>query len=227
MSKHFRQDTFDFLNDLRANNSRDWFQANKQRYEESVVESSLSFISDFDERLETITREIQAIPKRVGGSLFRIYRDTRFARDKSPYKTHIGIHFRHRRAKDVHCPGFYLHLEPGGVFAGAGIWRPDRDSLAAIRTAIVEGTTAWKKVAHDADFRARFTLDGESLKRPPRGFDPEHPAIDDLKRKDFIAVRKLEQSAVLEDDFVDQFADICRDASNYVRFLCTAIGVPF
>lgn len=227
MSSHFQQDTFDFLADLRANNTRPWFQANKARYEALVVESSLAFISDFDERLVTISREIQAIPKRVGGSLFRIYRDTRFARDKTPYKTHIGIHFRHRQAKDVHCPGYYLHLEPSGVFAGAGIWRPDRDSLAAIRTAIVEQTDAWNRVAHDADFRERFTLDGESLKRPPRGFDPEHPAIGDLKRKDFIAIRQLDEATVLEDDFVDHFSDICRDASGYMRFLCTAIGVPF
>jgi uncharacterized protein (TIGR02453 family) len=227
MTNTFTQDVFDFLTDLQANNSRDWFQANKKRYEDAVVESSLAFISAFDQRLATITGHIEAVPKRVGGSLFRIYRDTRFGHDKTPYKTHVGIHFRHRQAKDVHCPSFYLHLEPGGVFAGAGIWRPDRDALASIRTAIVERTAAWRKVAHDADFRARFKLDGESLKRPPRGFDAEHPAIEDLKRKDFIAVQQLDEAAVLESDFVDQFADVCRSASDYVRFLCTAVGVPY
>lgn len=224
---HFTPELFRFVRDLAANNNRDYFQANKARYEAAVVEPSLAFISDFDERLETISRHFVAIPKRVGGSLFRIYRDTRFAKDKMPYKTHVGIHFRHRKAKDVHAPGFYLHLEPGGVFAGAGIWRPGKESLEAIRQAIAADPGAWRAAAGDARFVAHYRLEGERLKRPPLGWGAEHPAIEDLERKDFIAVAQLDEAAVVEDDFIDRYAALCADAEAFVRYLCRAVGVPY
>lgn len=224
---HFTPELFDFVRELRANNDRDWFQANKARYESAIVESSLAFISDFDARLETISRHFDAIPKRVGGSLFRIYRDTRFAKDKTPYKTHVGIHFRHRQAKDVHAPGFYLHLEPDRVFAGAGIWRPGKESLAGIRQAIADDPDGWRAVSEQPPFADRFRLDGERLKRPPRGFDADHPAIEEIKRKDFIGVTDLDPDAVVADGFVDRFAAICADAGPFVRYLCHAVGVPY
>ncbi|MGI9427261.1 MAG: DUF2461 domain-containing protein, partial [Bythopirellula sp.] len=114
-----------FLNDLTKHNKRDWFQANKSRYEQELLAPALAFIEAMKEPLGKISPYFQAIPKKQGGSLMRIYRDVRFSKDKRPYKTNVGIHFRHEAGCDVHAPGFYFHIEPDEVFIGAGIWHPD------------------------------------------------------------------------------------------------------
>src|SRR5919108_6356028 len=141
--REFGPELFSFLRDLKEHNDRDWFNANKDRYENDLLEPALAFIEDFGLRLPAISPYLVADARRQGGSLFRIYRDTRFSKDKSPYKTHAGIYFRHELAKSAHAPGFYLHLEPGQVFLGAGIWRPDTEPLAQIRTAIAEDPDRW------------------------------------------------------------------------------------
>ena len=163
----------------------------------------------------------------MGGSLFRIYRDTRFGKDKTPYKTNAGVHFRHVAGKDVHAPGFYLHLQPGSVWAGVGIWRPDGTAVTAIRDAISEKPDLWKKAISGKAFRADFDLGGDSLKRPPRGYDPEHPLIEDLKRKDFIASTELTQADACDPKFMARFAALCRKTGPFQRFLCDALGVPY
>ncbi len=224
---YFRPALFTFLKELAANNERTWFQANKPRYEKHVKEAAFRFITDFGPRLEQISPHFRADPRPVGGSLFRIYRDTRFSKDKSPYKTHVGIHFRHEAAKDAHAPGFYLHLEPSGCFMGAGIWHPDGKTLASIRGALDERPADWKKALSRSAFKRDFRLAGDSLKRPPRGFDAEHPLIDDLKRKDFIAVHEMPRKDVTASGFLTQFAARCRSAAPLVEYLCEAVGVPF
>src|SRR5215471_15655464 len=148
----FGPELFSFLADLRANNNRDWFAANKQRYEEQLLEPALAFINAFGPRLEKISPHFRADARPSGGSLFRIYRDTRFSKDKSPYKTNVGIHFRHERAKDAHAPGYYLHIGPGEVFVGGGIWRPDTETATAIREAIVADPEHWKRATHNNTF---------------------------------------------------------------------------
>ena len=112
MDREFDPEFFEFMADLAANNDREWFAANKERYEAEVLEPALAFIEDFSYRLREISPNFVADPRRTGGSLFRIYRDTRFAKDKTPFKTHTGMQFRHVAGKDVHAPGFYLHLDP-------------------------------------------------------------------------------------------------------------------
>jgi uncharacterized protein (TIGR02453 family) len=186
---------FDFFRELKANNNRAWFQANKERYERQVREPLLQFVADFGVRLAAITPYYVADVRRNGGSLFRINRDVRFLADKSPFKTAAGIQFRHESGKDVHAPGFYLHLEPGGVFAGIGLWQPDSRSLGLIRDAIVNDSARWQQIVLAESFRATFMLGGESLKRPPKGYDPAHPLIEDLKRKDFIASTPFTETA--------------------------------
>lgn len=218
---------FKFLRQLRRNNTRDWFQANKETYEEHVKHPALQFISDFGPRLREISRNFRADPRPVGGSLFRIYRDVRFSKDKSPYKTTVGIQFRHQKSKDVHSPGFYLHLDPGGCFVGLGIWHPDGKSLTKIRSFVDENSTRWKRTVGSQTFRSHFELGGDSLKRAPKGYDPDHPLIEDLKRKDFIAYTPLDDSAVTAPGFLDDYARLCRSGGSFVRFLCDAIGVPF
>lgn len=223
----FSGELFSFLDDLRANNDRAWFAANRARYEAAVLEPALVFIEDFAPRLEGISRHFRADARASGGSLFRIHRDTRFAKDKTPYKTNIGIHFRHRAAKDAHTPAFYLHLEPGAVFAGCGIWRPDGPTTQRIREAIVDDPGGWLGASRDKELTRRLHLDGAELKRPPAGFDPAHPLIDDLRRKDFIAIASLEQAAACGDGFIDDFEAICRTAAPLARFLCGALDLPF
>jgi uncharacterized protein (TIGR02453 family) len=226
-SRHFSPQLFKFLRDLKENNRREWFLANKERYENHVRHPAQQFISDFGPHLAKISKHFSADPRPVGGSLFRIYRDVRFSKDKSPYKTHTGIQFRHRRGKDAHAPGFYLHLEPGSVFCGAGIWHPDGATLKKIRDFLVSHPSRWKRVTRGKRFRSLWELSGDALSRPPRGYDPEHPLIDDLKRKDFIAVTRLTHRDVTAPDFLEHYSGLCRAATPFVKYLCEAVDAPF
>jgi uncharacterized protein (TIGR02453 family) len=223
----FTPDLFEFLADLRDNNDREWFNANKGRYESALLEPALDFVADFAPRLERISRHFRADPRPSGGSLFRIYRDTRFSKDKTPYKTNVGIHFRHERAKDAYAPGFYLHLSPGEVFAGGGMWHPDTAAAARIREAIDADQAGWKRVTRGGSFAKSFALGGDSLKRPPAGFDAEHPLIDDLKRKDFFGWTQLNEDDVTAPGFVDDYAELCRGVWPLMRFLCKAVDAPY
>ena len=227
MQRHFTAHLFEFLLDLQANNNRDWFQANKGRYEQHVKEPLLQFIEDFQPRLHSISEHFVADPRATGGSMFRIYRDVRFSRDKSPYKTQAAAHFRHEAGKTAHAPGFYLHLAPDEVFAGVGLWHPDSATLGRIRNRIVSSPEEWEHTSREAGFLDVFELSGSSLKRPPRGFDPDHPWVEDLKRKDHIAVCLFDEEEATSPGFVDDFADVCRTASPFMKFLATAVGLPF
>ena len=224
---YFSSDLFAFMRELKRNNRREWFLANKERYEDTVKGPAQRFISDAGSRLARLSPNFLADPRPVGGSLFRIHRDLRFGKNKTPYKTHTGIHFPHKSAGDVHAPGFYLHLEPDNCFLAAGTWRPDAEALSRIRETIVSDPRKWKRVRDGRRFRAGFELSGDSLVRPPRGYDPADPLIEDLKRKDFIAQAGLTAPEITSDGFMDRFAGLCRDAGPFVRYLCEAIGVAY
>ena len=226
-SRIFSQETLRFLGDLERNNNRDWFNANKSRYEEHVLDPSLRFIVAMQEPLEKVAPHFEATPKRVGGSLMRIYRDVRFSKNKTPYKTNIGIQFRHEVGKDVHAPGYYLHIESGQVFVGAGMWRPHSEPLRKIRERISENGRAWSAVVKDRVFRRHFELSGDSLTRPPRGFSNEQPRIEDIKRKDFIAVKSFATDAVHAPKFEKRVVTAFAAADPLMRFLCKAVDVPF
>ena len=216
-----------FLEELGSNNDRDWFNANRERYEETVREPARAFIRAMAPALAAISPHFRADDRKTGGSLMRIHRDTRFSRDKTPYKTNVGIQFRHALGRDVHAPGFYVHLEPGSAFLGAGVWRPDSGGLFMIRARIDEEPDAWREVRDGEAFRASFRLGGESLKRVPRDFAKDHPLADDLKRKDFIAIHELPLGDALGPRFPDLAASRMRDAAGFMRFLCEALDVPF
>ena len=223
----FSPGLFAFLRELAANNDREWFATHKARYVAEVQEPALAFVEDVGMRLPDVSRHLVADARTTGGSLFRIYRDVRFSKDKSPYKTHVGIQFRHAQRRDVHAPGFYLHLEPGSVFVACGVWHPDRDTLHAIRTAIAARPSRWEGVVEESAFRQSFRLGGESLQRPPAGFDRDHPLIDELKRKDFIAIADLAESDAIASGFLDSFLDLCGQADGFMRFLCDSSRVPY
>ncbi len=220
MPRAFDRELFLYLQDLAANNEREWFNTNKKRYERSVKEPALDFIEAFRPRLEQISPHFEANARVVGGSLFRINRDTRFAKDKTPYKIHTGMHFRHERAKDVHAPGFYLHLQPRNSFMGSGLWHPEPKVAYQIREFMAEHRDRWTAIVNDLD---PFELAGDSLKRPPRGFDPSDPIIDDLKRKDFMTTTSFTQKEITSGRFLDLFDERCRQTLPFLAFLCDAM----
>lgn len=216
-----------FLEELARNNHKKWFDANKACYERDVREPALEFIAAMEGPLKKTSPHFVAAPKKVGGSLMRIHRDVRFGKDKTPYKTNVGIQFRHDAGRDVHAPGFYFHIDTEQVFLGSGVWRPASDALNAIRMAIDEDPKAWKRAKSGKAFRSQYELAGESLKRPPRGYAAQHPLIEDLKRKDHIAVCNLDHGALFEPTIVKVVAERFRASKAYVAFLCDAIGVEF
>jgi len=225
MTTYITPELFAFFRDLKENNSKAWFEANKTRYENQVREPLLRFIADFGLRLPEISPHYVADARKSGGSLFRIYRDIRFSKDKTPYKTTAGIQFRHESGKDVHAPGFYLHLEPDNVFAGGGIWHPDNKTLGKIRDAIVNTPETWQMAK--ASLSPTFELGGDSLKRAPKGYDPDHSLVTDLKRKDFVAGVSLTESDVCAPGFIDNFAALCHQMSPFNAFLTRALGLPY
>ena len=217
--------TFWFLKELAAHNEREWFQANKERYLADVRDPLLRFIQDFAPRLAKITKNLVADPRPVGGSLFRIHRDTRFSKDKSPYKTHAGMSFRHADGRDVHGPVFYLHLEPGGAFAAAGLWHPPAEALAQVRAAILANPARWKRVL--AARGLALDAGSDALKRPPRGVEPDHPFVEDLKRRSFTASTPFTEKDACAPEFGARFAKACQQKAPLMEFLTNAVGLPW
>ncbi|HEX7126942.1 MAG TPA: DUF2461 domain-containing protein [Thermodesulfobacteriota bacterium] len=218
---HFGPGLFAFLAQLERHNDRAWFDARRARYEAEVREPMLAFIADLGPGLKGISPCFLADPRPVGGSMFRIYRDTRFSADKSPYKTHAAAHFPHRDAgKDVHAPGFYLHLEPGASFAGGGLWRPDSAALRRVRDAIVARPAAWRAVR-----RRVGEIEGDRLSRVPRGYDADHPLADDLMFTDFYTSVGFTDDEVLAPGFLGRCIRAFRTASPLVEFLTKAVGL--
>lgn len=223
----FEPRTLNFLKALKANNNREWFKENKSRYEDDVLDVALRFIISMQEPLAEFAPRFTAVPTRVGGSLMRVYRDTRFSKNKIPYKTNIGIQFRHEQARDVHSPGYYVHIEPDELFLGVGMWRPDSDPLRGIRERIAAKPAEWQRAMGSQPFARNFSLGGESLSRPPRGFDKELECIEDIKRKSFIAVRELKVEDCLKPQFQRTVESSFKSAEPFMRFLCKSVGVRF
>ncbi|MFT3926589.1 MAG: DUF2461 domain-containing protein [Myxococcales bacterium] len=216
-----------FLVELTENNDRDWFKANQTRYEAHVREPARAFIRAMAPRLKKLSPHLVASDDKVGGSMMRPQRDTRFGSDKTPYKTNVGIQFRHVAGKDVHAPGLYVHFDPAEVFIGVGLWHPDPIALAKIRAHLDERQGAWKKVVQAASFSEHLALGGDSLSRPPKGYAADHPLVQDLKRKDFIAVSKLSHKDLLGAGFLDAVETRFKAGKALMRFLCEAVELPF
>jgi uncharacterized protein (TIGR02453 family) len=213
---------FRFLRELRQHNERGWFEANKARYLSRVRDPVLAFVEAVGPKLLAISHHVVADPRPSGGSLLRIYRDTRFSRDKTPYKTNVGVRFPHLAGKDIHGPGYYLHLAPDEVFMGAGMWHPEPDALHAVREAIVKDPKGWKRAQ-----RSPLTHTRESLRRAPRGFDPDHPLVEDLKRTSFTTGRSFTEKQACSPRFQELFVRACREEAPLMKFLARALGLPF
>jgi len=219
---YFQARLFQFLAGLRRNNRRPWFLKHKAEYEEFARQPSLRFIADLQLRLREVSPWLVADPKPVGGSLFRIYRDVRFSKDKRPYKWHIGMQFRHASSSEnVHGPGLYLHLEPKQCFVAGGVWHPDPRSLARIRDAIAWKQDEWRKAKRGLE------LGGDTLSRPPRGYCADHPLIEDLKRKDFVASVDLSEAQACGARFMTDFLQSARKMAPLLKFLSEAEKLRF
>lgn len=214
-----------FLADLAENNERDWFEANRGRYEADVREPARAFVRAMAPKLQKISRELVADDRKIGGSIMRINKDVRFSKDKSPYKTNLGIQFRHRTGKDVHAPGLYVHIQPGMLFLGSGMWHPEPDALHALRTAVAAAPAKWRKIVDDPALTAQWSQAGSSLKKPPRGFVADHPNIEDLKRTDFILDTQLTASDVKSAELVAVAAEAFSLTQPYLKFLCSALRI--
>lgn len=223
----FSRATFGFLRELSANNTREWFEANKPRYEATVREPALEFIAAMAPHLARFAPHFRAEPRKMGGSLMRVFRDTRFSRDKTPYKTNIGIQFRHELGKDVHGPGFYLHVANDECFFGAGCWHPDAAALGRIRDLIAAEPRRWRAAREAGKFAKYWTLAGDSLSRPPRGYAADHVEIDDLKRKDFIGLASLSAAEATGPGLVKLAAQRFPEAAPLMTFLCAAQGLQY
>lgn len=224
----FPRELYTFLKELRANNNRDWFNDNKDRYVRFAKEPTVAFIVAMKERLESISPSYVADTRPNGGSMFRIYRDTRFSKDKTPYKENIGCQFRHSAGKDAHAPGFYVHLQPGDNFAGGGIWRPPTQVLGSIRDAIDRNQDEWLQIKKFIENSKHVSfLDGERYKRPPQGVAADHPLVDDLKLKTFFGGRAYSDDEVTSPELIDLVTATFADLAPLMRFINEAIGLSF
>ncbi|MCI4345560.1 MAG: DUF2461 domain-containing protein [Thermoplasmata archaeon] len=221
--RFFGPEAFRFLRDLRANNERDWFQANKERYERSVQAPALRFIEAMGPRLAKLSPHLVASARTSRGSLTRIYRDTRFSKDKSPYRANVGIHFFHDRGgKEQHLPGLYFHMAPGESSVAAGIWHPDLPALRKIRDHIVARPAEWGRVVGKG-----IKIGGESYVRAPSGYDPVHKYREDLRRKDFYSFQMFPDRVVTSPGFGKKFEATCRELDPLNKFLAAAVAVAW
>lgn len=224
----FPIELFTFLNELSENNNRTWFNANKESYIHYAKEPCIEFILAMKDRLEGISPSYVADTRTNGGSMFRIYRDARFSKNKQPYKENIGCQFRHIAGKDAHAPGFYVHIQPDDNFVGGGIWLPPTAELYKIRTAIDKNQDEWIGIKQFVEKSENISYSpGESLKRPPQGFNAEHPLIDDLKQKTFFAGRTLTNKEVTSSEFIDLVEAVFHDLSPLMRFINEALDLSF
>lgn len=218
--RHFTPAFFTFLRDLQQNNNRDWFAANRARFIADVEEPMMAFINDFAPVLRSISPAYIVDRRRIGGSMYRIYRDTRFSEDKTPFKTWLAARFEHEARRKVESvPGFYLHLGIDHCCAGGGVYHVERPGLTSIRQRMVELPEEWRRA------KAGLEIQGEQLKRGPAGFPTAHEHIEDLKRQQIYTLTELSEADVVAEGFIDRFAEACRRAGPLIEFQTKALGL--
>jgi uncharacterized protein (TIGR02453 family) len=225
--KGFPKSTLPFLTNLEQNNRREWFAEHKDQYEESVLNPALQFIEAMSGPLAKVAPKLTAKAVKSGGSLMRIYKDTRFSKDKTPYKTNIGIQFRHEAGKDVHAPGVYIHIARDEMFCGVGLWRPDGPVLQQIREFIDGNAEDWKSGFHNKAFRRTFSVYDDSLKTMPRGYSSDHPNASDLKLKSFLGMVPLHGKEIQSPELVDRIIELTKIARPMMKTLCDAVNQPY
>ena len=228
MSAYFTDATFRFLRGLARHNEREWFNAHRADHEAALRQPFLRLIADLQPDVAAISAHYRADPRPVGGSLFRIHRDTRFANDKSPYKGWQGARLFHHRRREVAAPSFYLHLEPGASFVGAGLWHPETHTQRRIRQFIFDNPGSWQAAAHAPAFRRRFALGSDDmLVRAPRGFPADFAWAEDLRRRNFVALRPLDDAAMASPRLRSDLERDLKALAPLVDYLCAALDLEF
>ena len=228
MTTYFTDASFKFLRGLARHNDRAWFLAHKADYDTHVRAPFQRLLADLEPALAEVSGQYRVDPRSVGGSLYRIQRDTRFANDKTPYKTWQGARLQHARCKQVESPLFYLHLQPGQCFIGAGLWHVEPAVQRKVRQFIVDNPGSWKAAAHGPAFRKRFHLDdSEMLVRVPKGYPEDFPFLDDLRRRNFVAERTLDDSTMLGPRLRQVLAADLAALGPFVDYLCAALDLEF
>ena len=228
MTTYFSDASFKFLRALAKNNDKTWFNEHKQQYEDHVRQPFLRLLTDLQPDLAQVSEHFRSDPKTVGGSLFRIYRVARFSNDKSPYKPWQGARLFHERRKQVAAPSFYVHLQPGQCFVGAGLWHPEPPTQRRVRQFIFDNPGSWKAAAHAPKFRKRYEFESsEVLSRPPRGFPAEFEMIEDLKHRNFVFSRHLEEADMTGPRLRQLLAADLVALGPFVDYLCAALDLEF
>lgn len=211
--------TLQFLNDLKINNNRDWFHANKPRYEAYKTEYH-QLIGAFLEQMKPQDASLELLE--IKNCTFRINRDIRFAKDKSPYKTHLGI-WMCASAKNGNAPGYYLHIEKGASFIAGGLYAPEAADLKKIRKEIAFFYDDLEAILKDKNFLKHFDgfdrTESNSLKNAPKGFEKDHPAIELLKLKSFTVSQKISDEEVLDKNFVPHSVEKLIALKPLIEFL--------
>lgn len=228
MTTYFTPASLKFLRGLARHNDKGWFEDHRAEYEAHVRQPFLQLITDLQPALAEVSTHFRADPRGNGGSLFRIYRDARFSNDKSPYKTWQGARFFHERRREVPAPSFYLHLQPGGSFVGAGLWHPEPDTQRRVRQFIFDNPGSWKAAAHAPKLRRRFDLEeSEKLVRAPRGFPADFEFLDDLKHRNWVMWRSLDDDAMTGPRLRQTVAADLAALGPFVDYLCASLDLEF
>lgn len=219
----FSKEGISFLKRLKKNNNREWFAVHKQEYEELLKLPMQSFIHSLKPLFNEFAPQFDVHPKR---SIFRVYRDTRFSKNKTPYKTHIATHFVLRGdAKGFLGSGYYLSIEPGEVFLGGGIYMPENEQLKKIRKAIDAHAKEFLAILNHTSFKKQFgILEGAKLQRIPQGFSVDHPMAEYLKLKQFFVRAEFPESLCYKKDFLKKAASVFATAAPLIDFLNDAIN---
>lgn len=228
MSTYFTPRSLKFLRGLARHNDREWFLAHKTDYEQHIREPFRRLLTDLQPAVAAISPHYRSDPKTVGGSMFRIQRDTRFAAGQPPYKPWQGARIYHERRKQIAAPSFYLHLEPGASFIGAGLWHPETHTQRRVRQFIVDNPGAWARVAHDKKLRQRFDLAAkEMLVRPPAGFPADFAYLDDLRHRNFALIAGLSDEEITSDKLLKLIEKDLLRLAPFVDYLCAAQNLEF
>jgi uncharacterized protein (TIGR02453 family) len=213
----FPKDTLRFLRELKKNNNREWFAEHKERYEKNVKEPMQMLLGGLASRLHTFDPEIVIEPKKA---MYRIYRDVRFSTDKSPYKSWIAAAFTYRGFDRKTDAAFYFHITPDELGMGGGLYAPQGDQLKNIRKAIDTDAAPLRAILKEKKFKRYFgELSGEELARVPQGYDKEHPAVDLLKKKQFLCWQTHPVTMITEADLLDKLVGHFSAMAPFVRWL--------
>jgi len=228
MSSYFTPASFKFLRGLARHNEKAWFEAHRADYDTHVRLPFLQLITDLQPALAEVSEHFRADPRGNGGSLFRIYRDARFSNDKSPYKTWQGARFFHERRRQVPAPSFYVHLQPGESFVGAGLWHPEPDTQRKVRQFIFDNPGSWKAAAYEPRLRRRFDLEEtEKMVRTPRGFPADFEFMEDLKHRNWVMWRSLDDEMMTGPRLRHTVAADLAMLGPFVDYLCAALDLEF